>query len=70
MEFGVDLVMIFKKSVNIKKFKTFLDELRSKFWTDDILLVMDNLSVHISKETKQRMDELGFQYSYTPPYSP
>lgn len=31
---------------------------------------MDNLGVHVSKETKERMDELGFEYVYGPPYSP
>ena len=31
---------------------------------------MDNLSFHKSNDTKQRMDELGFYYAYTPIYSP
>ena len=70
MEFGLDLVMTFKKSVNAKKFLVFLDELRRKFWTDDILLMMDNLSVHKTPAVKERMDELGLMYSYIPPYSP
>ena len=52
MEFGIDHLMTFKKSVDTKKFKTFLEELRGKYWTDDILLIMDNLSVHICKDTK------------------
>lgn len=37
---------------------------------NDMLLVMDNLSVHMSNEVRERMDELGFCYAYTPAYSP
>ena len=37
---------------------------------DDIILVMDNLSLHKSKDAKNRMDELGFTYTYVPVYSP
>jgi len=52
------------------KFKCFLDELRNRNPFDDILLVMDNLSFHKSRAMKERMDELGFMYTYTPTYSP
>ena len=31
---------------------------------------MDNLSVHTSRETKERMNELGFKFTFTPAYSP
>ena len=31
---------------------------------------MDNLTVHISNQIKERMDELGFAYVYLPIYSP
>ena len=31
---------------------------------------MDNLSLHKSREIRERMDELGFLYSWTPVYSP
>jgi hypothetical protein len=69
-EFGVDLIMTFEKSVDRSKFMIFLQALRDKYWTDNIHIVMDNLSVHTSKITRERMDELGFGYSWTPPYSP
>ena len=69
-EFGLDLVMTFEKSVDRAKFLTFLQALRDKFWADDIHLVMDNLSVHRSRVCTERMDELGFTYSWTPAYSP
>ena len=69
-EYGVDLVMTFPKSVDRLKFAFFLEALRAKFWTDDIHIVMDNLSVHTCNDSKERMEELGFGYSWTPPYSP
>ena len=37
---------------------------------DDVILVMDNINFHKSYDSKERMDELGFLYSYTPVYSP
>ena len=69
-ESGVELVQVFDKSVNKKKFRVFLDNLRAKYPYEDIMLMMDNLSLHKSKDTKKRMDELGFRYTYTPVYSP
>ena len=69
-EFGIDLIKVYKNSVNISKFKTFLEELRSKYPFDSMLLVMDNLSVHKSNAVKERMHELGFAFAFTPAYSP
>ena len=69
-ERGVDLVEVFEKSINKQKFKIFLETLRSKYPFDDILIMMDNLSLHKSNDTRQLMDELGFLYAYTPVYSP
>ena len=62
--------MMFDSSVNNEKFKIYLDELRAKYFFDDICIYMDNLSVHSSKKIKERMDELGFAYIYSPVYSP
>ena len=70
LENGIDLVKTYPKSVNNDKFLMFLQELRDKFWLDDIVVIMDNLSLHKSKRSKERMDEMGFEYLYTPPYSP
>jgi transposase len=56
--------------VNIEKFKIWLDELRARYFFDDICLVMDNLRVHHSNAAIERIDELGFEYIFTPPYSP
>ena len=69
-ERGVELVDIHKKSINKNKFKIFLDRLRQLNFFDDIMLMMDNLSFHKSGDIKERMDELGFHYTYTPIYSP
>ena len=69
-EFGMDMVMQFKNSVNGTKFLTFLDNLRAKYPFDDILLVMDNLAVHRSQATMDRMNELGFRWTWTPRYQP
>ena len=66
----MDHVQVFRKSINKSKFKLFLQNLRRKYPFEDILLVMDNLSLHKSNATKQLMDELGFLYTWTPPYSP
>ena len=67
---GNDLVMLFDYSVNKEKFKVYLDELRAKFFFDDICLYIDNLSVHRSLEIRERMDELSIAYIYSPIYSP
>ena len=69
-ERGLDLVMQFDFSVKKGEFKVFLEELRRKYFAEDIVLVMDNLMVHKCREVCDRMDELGFRYSWTPPYSP
>ena len=69
-ENGLELIQTHPRSINATKFKCFLDELRNRNPFDDILLVMDNLSFHKSRAMKERMDELGFMYTYTPTYSP
>ena len=69
-ERGVESVMISTRSINCVKFKIFLDTLRGQNPFDQILLIMDNLSVHKNKKVLERMDELGFRWAYTPRYSP
>ena len=69
-QLGDDLVMLFKKSVNKQKFLVYLDELRRRYFFDDICLYLDNLSVHKSREAIDRMDELGIAYIFSPVYSP
>ena len=67
---GTDLTMLFDFSVDMKKFKVYLYELRRRYFFDDICIYLDNLSVHRSNDVKQTMDELGFAYIYSPIYSP
>ena len=62
--------MLFDDSVNIEKFKFFIEELRAKYFLDHICLYMDNLSVHKSHAVRDRLDELGIGYIYSPVYSP
>ena len=62
--------MLFDNSVDIKKFKVFIDELRAKYFAHNICLYMDNLGVHVSTQTRDRLDELGIAYIYSPVYSP
>ena len=69
-EFGLDYISTYKKSINIPKFKEFLQNLRDKFFFDDICIYMDNLSTHRSKEVRERMDEMSIPYIFGPPYSP
>jgi len=69
-QIGTDLVMLFDFSVNKEKFKVYLDELRSRYFFDDICLYIDNLSVHRSLEIRERMDELSIAYIFSPIYSP
>ena len=69
-EYGLDAVMTFPKSINKARFLVFLQKIRDRFPFEDIVLVMDNLGLHKSLETRERMDELGFRYCYLPRYSP
>ena len=70
IEMGTDLVMTFKDSVNIPKFKTYIEELRRKYFFDDLCIYMDNLAVHRSKVIKERLDELSIECIFNPAYSP
>ena len=51
-EYGVEHISTFKFSVNIPKFKVFLQDLRDKFFFEDICIYMDNLAIHRSKQVK------------------
>ena len=62
--------MLFDNSINKQKFKVYLDELRAKYFFDDICLYLDNLMVQKSKEILERMDELSIAYVFSPIYSP
>jgi transposase len=48
----------------------FIEAIRNKYPFDDILLMMDNLSLHKGPDLRKLYDELGFLYTFTPVYSP
>ena len=52
-ERGIEKAMIFKRSVNVSRFKIFLEELRAAWPFDNMLLCMDNLSVHHNTEIRE-----------------
>ena len=51
-EMGLEKIEVYRNSINKVKFKTFLENLRQKYPFDQMLLVMDNLSVHKSLEVR------------------
>ena len=69
-EYGLDIISTYDRSINIPKFKEFLQNLRDKYFFEDICIYMDNLSVHRSNEVKERMNEMSIAYIFGPPYSP
>ena len=62
--------MTFEKSVNIPKFKIYIEELRARYFFDDLVIYMDNLAVHRSNVIRDRLNELGIAFVYNAPYSP
>ena len=54
-EKGQEHYKIFKDSVNIVKFKQYLQELRARNGDEKIALFMDNLSAHKSDKSKKEM---------------
>ena len=69
-EKGQEHYRIFENSVNIQKFKQYLQELRNLNGEDKIALFMDNLSAHRSEKSKVEMARLGFRCIFNVPYSP
>ena len=69
-EKGLEHFKIFEKSVNIAKFKGYLQELRSQNGDEKIALFLDNLSAHKSDKTKEEAARLGFRLIFNVPYSP
>ena len=69
-EKGQEHFQVYLKSVDLKKFKDWLEELRERNGQDKIALFMDQLNVHTSNESKEKMRELGFRWIYNVSYSP
>ena len=69
-EEGLEHYQVYERSVNIPKYKGWLDQLRQKTGDDKICLFQDNLSAHTSDKSKQHMRSLNFRWVYNVPYSP
>ena len=69
-EHGVLLHGCFDRSVNIDKFKFYIDELRNKLGNRRAVIFMDNLSVHRAKKTLEYMRDRGFEALFNAAYSP
>ena len=65
---GQETYMVFDFSVNIPKFKQYLDQLRADTGTDKICLFMDQLTVHTSNKAKEAMRAHGFKFIYNVTY--
>ena len=61
---------LFVSELSAPQFKVFLEQLRAMNPFDNMILMMDNLGLHRSNHTIERMDELGFRYAWCPRYSP
>ena len=69
-ERGLEHYQIYDYSVNIAKFKQFLQELRAKNGKEKIAIFLDNLSAHKSDKSKTEAASLGFRLIFNVPYSP
>ncbi len=69
-EDGLEYSQIYEKSVDIPKFLDYLENLKKANKGQRIAVFMDNLSVHTSKISKEKMNDLGMRYIYNVPYSP
>ena len=69
-KYGLDLLMMYPKSVTNDRFHTFIKRLRAKYPFRRMCMYMDNLSVHRSKATQKVLREQRFEVIFTPAYSP
>ena len=69
-EQGQEHFQIYDNSVNVIKFKQYLQELRDKNPTEKIAIFLDNLSAHQSEQSKVEGARLGFRFIFNVPYSP
>ena len=61
---------MYENSVNVQKFKQYLQELRARNGDEKIALFMDNLSAHRSEKSLAEATRLGFRCIFNVPYSP
>lgn len=61
---------MFDEAVNEEKFILFLKRLAEINQNKKVVIVMDNLAVHKTKNVKSLMRELNFEWIWVVPYSP
>ena len=61
---------MYKKSVNIPKFKDYLQGLRKANKNKKLTIFMDNLSTHRSEEAKEEMRQQKIEWIFNVAYSP
>ena len=69
-ERGQEHYKVFERSVDTKKFKAYLQELKATTGDAKVALFMDNLAVHRSDKVKAEMTRLGFRVIWNVPYEP
>ena len=69
-EKGQEHFPIFQDSVNVQKFKEYIQELRNLNPEEKIALFMDNLSTHRSEKSRAEMTRLEFRCIFNVPYCP
>ena len=69
-EHGVLYYECFDRSVNVEKFKSYIDNLRRRLGRRKAVIFMDNLSVHRAKKTLEHMKERSFTPLFNAAYSP
>lgn len=61
---------MYDEAVNEEKFMLFLKRLAELNHNKKVVIVMDNLAVHKTKDVKSLMRELNFEWIWVVPYSP
>ena len=61
---------LYPRSVNTERYIIFLKSLRKKHGKGPIILYLDNLNVHKSKDSRKAYDELEIYPIWAPIYSP
>ena len=73
---GECLIQIFKSTINSELFQQFLCILNyvlkttNKIWIKNVVLNLDNASIHSSEKTKKLFELMKYNVNYLPPYCP
>ena len=67
---GIEAYVIHPRSIKREQYVEFLHKLRDRYAEGEIVLLVDNLSVHKTKEAKKAYADLNITPVYNVPYSP